>query len=162
MPASWTLQPEQAAQQNAADGSLVARGAPLFLTRGIITPFRRDEKSDFANDDDVDVVRSNVEQVLGTMARSETGVGGELPWRTEFGSLMHLARHRNNNVVLQEILRSYVTSALARWETRARVTDVQVSSSGRALRAQVLFNVVDRSGNVIARDQRAQLPLLSK
>jgi phage baseplate assembly protein W len=52
---------------------------------------------------------------------------GELPWRTEFGSLVHLLRHQKNEAVLQELARVYVVDAFKRWEPRVQVTSVQVT-----------------------------------
>jgi phage baseplate assembly protein W len=52
---------------------------------------------------------------------------GELPWRTEFGSLLHLLRHQKNDAVLQELARAHVADALKRWEPRVQLTSVQVT-----------------------------------
>jgi uncharacterized protein len=52
---------------------------------------------------------------------------GELPWRTEFGSLLHLLCHQKNDRVLQELARVYVVDALKRWEPRVVVTSVQIA-----------------------------------
>ena len=48
----------------------------------------------------------------------------ELPWRTEFGSLLHLLRHQRSAAVLEELARVYVVDALKRWEPRVVVTAV--------------------------------------
>jgi len=50
-----------------------------------------------------------------------------LPWRTEFGSLLHLLRHQKNDAVLQELARVHVADALKRWEPRVQLTSVQVT-----------------------------------
>jgi phage baseplate assembly protein W len=52
---------------------------------------------------------------------------GEIPWRTDFGSLLHLLRHQKNDRVLEELGRVYVVDALKRWEPRVIVTSVQVA-----------------------------------
>ena len=59
------------------------------------------------------------------MAASEF-TPGELPWRTEFGSGLHLLRHQKNDALLQELARIHVVDALKRW-LRVRVTSVQIS-----------------------------------
>lgn len=97
-----------------------------FLGFGPIRPFRRDRKSDFAAAGGEALVRSAVGQILGTMAASDF-TQGELPWRTEFGSLVHLLRHQKNDAVLQELARVHVVDALKRWEPRVQVTSVQVT-----------------------------------
>lgn len=94
-----------------------------FLGFGLLRPFKRDQKADFAAEGGEQLIRSAVGQVLGTSAASDFTLG-ELPWRTEFGSLLHLLRHQKNDVVLQELARVYVVDALKRWEPRVVVTSV--------------------------------------
>lgn len=96
-----------------------------FLGYGLITPFQRDRKDDFAQDGGAKLVASAVRQVLGTRGATQTSQG-ELPWRTEFGSQLHLLRHVNNDQVAAELARVYVTEAITRWEPRANVTNVEV------------------------------------
>jgi phage baseplate assembly protein W len=97
-----------------------------FLGFGLLRPFRRDRKADFAAAGGEALVRSAVGQILGTMASSDF-TQGELPWRTEFGSLLHLLRHQKNDAVLQELARVHVADALKRWEPRVQLTSVQVT-----------------------------------
>jgi phage baseplate assembly protein W len=97
-----------------------------FLGFGLLRPFRRDRKADFAAAGGEALLRSAVGQILGTMASSDF-TQGELPWRTEFGSLLHLLRHQKNDAVLQELARVYVVDALKRWEPRVQLTSVQVT-----------------------------------
>ena len=142
--AQFTLQQVTAA---AAATELVGndQGQPPFLRRGIITPFRRDQKADFANDSGVELIRSNVRQVLGTKGPGSNG-SGELPWNTEFGSLMHTLRHQNNNPVLEQIALVHVVEALARWEPRVNITDVSIERNRRVLTIAIRFDVIDVSG----------------
>lgn len=100
--------------------------AQEFLGAGILRPFRRDQKSDFAAAGGEALIRSAVGQVLGTMCSSDF-TQGELPFRSEFGSLLYLLRHQRNDNVLQELARVYVVDALKRWEPRVVVTGVQVT-----------------------------------
>jgi uncharacterized protein len=71
---------------------------------------------------------------------------GELPWRTEFGSLPHLLRHQKNDRVLQELARVYVVDALKRWEPRVVVTSMQIAreqQDGEDVRAiRLRYNVI--------------------
>jgi uncharacterized protein len=99
---------------------------PDFLGFGLLRPFRRDLRSDFAAAGGEQVIRSAVGQILGTVGASEV-TDGELPWRTEFGSLLTRLRHQRNDYVLQELARVYVVDALQRWEPRVRVTEVGVT-----------------------------------
>ncbi len=117
MPVSvtWPLAPDAASAAETA--GLVGRGQPKFLGRGIVLPFRRDAKSDFANDTGLAVIKASIRQILLTQARTPQG-GGEIPWRVDFGSWLHLVRHRRNAVVTRELVRVYVVDALKRSSVR--------------------------------------------
>ena len=101
-----------------------------FLGFGPIRPFRRDLRSDFAAAGGEQLVRSAVGQILGTVGSSELS-NGELPWRTEFGSVLTRLRHQKNDHVLTELARVYVVDALERWEPRIVVTAVSVTRQVR-------------------------------
>ena len=72
----------------AAAAAQVEVGAPPFALRGIVPPCRRDEKNDYANDVGVNLIRSNVRQILITKGGTDQQAG-EIPWLTEFGSQIH-------------------------------------------------------------------------
>ncbi len=116
-----------------------------FLGFGLLRPFRRDQKADFAAAGAETVIRSAVGQILGTMGASDF-TQGELPWRTEFGSLLHLLRHQKNDTVLQELARVYVVDALKRWEPRVVVTSVQATREQQdgenVLALRLRYNVI--------------------
>lgn len=95
---------------------------------GIIRPFQRDKKGDFANSDAIKLLQSNMGQILGTRASSNSSQG-ELAWRPEFGSLLHQLKHRPNTAATDELARTYVIEAIQRWEPRVRITNVVVSRS---------------------------------
>ena len=88
---------------------------------------------------------SDVGQVLGTRAASSF-TEGELPWRPDFGSLLHQLKHQQNNEILGELARVHVIDALRRWDDRIEVTNVFLERSIRTpnrLLISVEFNVVD-------------------
>jgi len=97
-----------------------------FLGFGLVRPFRRDARADFLAAGGEQAIRSAVGQILGTVGASEM-TQGEIPWRTEFGSLLHRLRHQKNDSLLQELARVYVVDALKRWEPRIIVTDVRIT-----------------------------------
>jgi phage baseplate assembly protein W len=89
-----------------------------FLGTGIVTPFQRDLKNDFTNASGLDDVKSCVGQILGTRSADPGHVEkGELEWRSDFGSLIHLALHRKN-AILDDLVRVRTIDALKRWEPR--------------------------------------------
>lgn len=88
-------------------------------SRNLLTPFRRDKKSDFASGTGEDLLASKVRQTLLTEGATQRS-SGELPWRTNFGSSLTLLRHQRNDVVLKELSRVYVRDALRRWMPGAR------------------------------------------
>lgn len=112
---------------------------------GLLRPFRRDQKADFAAAGGEQLVRSAVGQILGTVGSSDF-TQGELPWRTDFGSLLHVLRHQRNDNVLQELARVYVVDAIKRWEPRVVVTSVQVSREPQdgenVLAIRLRYNVI--------------------
>lgn len=147
---SFPLLPElPAAPPSSAPGAELegpARGTGNeFLGFGLLRPFRRDLKADFAADGGERLIRSAVGQILGTMAGSDF-TQGELAWRTEFGSLLHLLRHQKNDAVLQELARVYVVDALKRWEPRVVVTSVNVTRERQdgenVLALRLRYNVI--------------------
>jgi phage baseplate assembly protein W len=117
---------------------------------GLLRPFQRDGRSDFASAGGEAVVRSAVGQVLGTIGGSDF-TQGELPWRTEFGSLLHLLRHQKNDHVPQELARVNVVDALKRWEPRVQVTSVEMTrkrlDGENILSIRLRYSLVSRPGN---------------
>jgi uncharacterized protein len=119
-----------------------------LLGRGLSIPFRRDRQRDFAAASGEALVRSAVAQVLGTVGASDF-TQGEMPWRTEFGSLLHLLRHQKNDVALREMAKVYVQDALRRWEPRIMVTRLDAErlddSAGSKLVLRLRYNVIQRN-----------------
>jgi phage baseplate assembly protein W len=93
---------------------------------GLTRPFRRDQR-DFAAAGGEQLIRSAVGQILGTIGASEF-IQGEVPWRTDFGSSLHVLQLQRNGPVLRELARVYVIDALKRWEPRVVATSVESTS----------------------------------
>ena len=119
---------------------------PLFLGFGLLRPFVRDQKLDFASAGGVKLIQSAVGQILGTVGASDF-TQGELDWRTEFGSTLHLLRHQNNDDVLQELARIFVIEALRRFEPRIILTETRVTRESKdgenVLAIRIRYNVID-------------------
>ncbi len=138
-----------------------------FLGKGLIIPFERDRKSDFASATELVLLKSAIQQTLGTVGASDF-TQGEVPWRTEFGSLLHLLRHQANDVALQELAKVYVTDALRNFNPRIVVTSlgVQRIEDGQfnRLLIRLRYSAIQRNvpGNIVlfeAIDQDVFVPL---
>ena len=168
--ATWNLLPNLPTTPDvqAEDTAAQAAGSLIFLGNGLLRPFRRDEKADFANASGEDLVRSAVGQVLGTRSSSAQAIG-ELPWRPEFGSLLYTLRHSNNNDALEQIAQSYVIDALRKWEPRVNVTgfginrrESIVGGGDDILEVIVQYDIIDRNvsgNNVILGGQQSIIEL---
>lgn len=152
--------PAPAASSGAAIGRPIGvRMDRAFLGFGLLAPFRRDLKGDFAAAGEEALVRSCVGQVLGTRCASPDGrLQGELPWRPAFGSLLYLLRHRNLDETTSQLARVYAAEAIERWEPRYRLREVRLSTESSIaggpldiLRVRVLGAIVSSNiaGNQI-------------
>ena len=138
----------------------------VFFGSGITRPFRRDKKTDFASESGLDLIRSQVGQVLGTRASSNFSQG-ELPWNPQFGSLLHLLKHRNTFDGTKELAHVYVIEALKKYVPRIRVKEVDISISSATagafnqLNIFVVYDVLDsqQSDNVVVEDVAQQVQI---
>lgn len=137
-----------------------AKGQLPRLGFGLLRPFVRDQKNDFAAGGGVALVTACVGQVLGTRA-SSPGAAGELPWRPRLGTKLQRLRHKNNKPLLAELARLDVAEALRRYEPRARVRAVERTElpSRRGFGLVVVFDVVSQGGTTLATGQRVLVDL---
>ncbi len=122
----------------------MATQSPAFLGAGLLRPFVRDQKQDFANAAGVDLVRACVGQILGTRASDDSGEHqGELEWKPDFGSKLYLLKHRRGPL-LSELARFYVVEALGRWEPR--VTSIRAAAAfdrlERLLTVDLVYDII--------------------
>lgn len=128
-----------------AEVSEFERGTSNVIGRGVIRPFRR-VNSDFQSGTGVDLIRSAVALVLGTTCSSKT-TQGELPWRTEFGSLLQLTRLRNNDSALKHFAEHYIGDALLRWVPALRITSIEARPTQKQkLVLHIKYDYVDAAG----------------
>jgi len=118
-----------------------------FLGAGLLIPFRRGA-SDFVNGSDVELVKASVAQILGTRA-AVGDMGGDLPWRPDFGCKLWVLRNRKNDPTLQAQAVAFVYEAF-QWEPRAEVTAIQVEEQGDPNLLQILVRYRVISENVDA------------
>lgn len=100
---------------------MVRAMAAKLPERGVNDTLLRDKKNDYASVVGADCVRAHIRQILGTKR-------GEIPWRPTFGSRLHLLLHAMNNPAASSIAAYYVLEALALWEPRVVVSDVQAGA----------------------------------
>jgi len=106
--------------------------------RVVTAPFRRDQKRDFASGAGRALLKSKVIQVLFTEG-STARTSGELPWRTAFGSGVHLLRHQRNDDVLRELALVRVRDGLARWAPGIQITDLSVTRKDATLTIRIRY-----------------------
>lgn len=125
----------------------VARVDGKLFGHGLLRPLRRDDAGDFASGTGVALVRAAVGLVLGTVCSSDT-THGELPWRPEFGSLLHVLRLRNVDDTLADLARYLVVDALSKWVPAVRIVSVSITQQSQtyALYLRVVYDVMDRTG----------------
>lgn len=114
---------------------------------GILVPFRRDKKRDWASGTGGSLLRSKVAQALMTEGTTPQSAG-ELPWRSQFGSGLTLLRHQKNDETLQELARIYVRDTLRRWVPEATVVEVQARRDVSRLHLLVHFKTADSFDNI--------------
>lgn len=172
MPAFYPL--IQPAPPSVLSGSTLLSPPPVnanaaFLGFGLLSPFRRDLKQDFANAGGVELIKSCVAQILGTQCAydgANVQAQGELLWRPAFGALLYRLRHMKQGPTLNELARVYVVDALARWEPRVSVTSSTTvfGPLQRALIIDLVYDVIQQNvpGNaVVLQDvqQTVNIPL---
>lgn len=116
----------------------------MTSARGLLTPFRRDRKRDFASGDGDALLASKVLQVLATEGATLRS-SGELPWRTAFGTPLQLLRHQRNDAALAELARVYIRDALRRWVPEAEVIAVVAERDAASLTLRVRFRASARA-----------------
>jgi phage baseplate assembly protein W len=112
---------------------------------GLLIPFRRDRKRDFASGAGEDLLVSKVLQALLTEGATPQS-SGELPWRTSFGSGLHVLRHLRNEAALADLARVYVRDCLKRWVPEAELVGVTATRDGATLQLKVRFRAAKDAG----------------
>jgi len=125
---------------------------------GLLTPFRRDRKRDFASGSGADLLASKVLQALMTNGATPRS-SGELPWRTAFGAGLELLRHQRNDAALAELARVHVRDALRRWVPEAELVEVAVSREDAKLQLRVRFRPARRRGRSMDTPDEVSVPL---
>lgn len=81
--------------------------------QGLICPFQRDGKGDFAHESGVGLVNSNLAEAIGIIGPIGSSPG-EVPWRGGLGSQLHTLRHRHLHSDLLQATASHMVAGAAR------------------------------------------------
>lgn len=107
--------------------------------RGIVCPFQRDGKGDFANQSGLTLLSSDVSELLGIMGPS-ADQPGELPWRGDLGTRLIVLKHRGLHKELTRATAEHMSAgAIRAWEPRVRVEPTLVEADGDTLRVYVRY-----------------------
>jgi len=108
--------------------------------RGIVCPFQRDGKGDFANDTGIRLLRSDIEELVGIIGSTPTEPG-ELPWDPDRGSRIRSLRHRRLHLEMTRALaEQYTATPIRVYERRVRVGPVTVKrDQDRTLQINLTF-----------------------
>ena len=158
----WPIVNQSMGSTSGAVQDVETGATPVFIGFGLIRPFQRDMKSDFASAGGERLVRSSVGQILGTKAQGERAFG-ELPWRPDFGSKFYLLKFKKDPV-LSELARVYAQESLRRWEPRIRISSVRpvFSRDRREMRVRIKFDVIDVNvpgNNVLIPSLETEVPV---
>ena len=86
--------------------------------KGIVTPFQRDGKGDFAHDSGLRLLKDDIGELLGIIGPTPTKPG-ELPWDPDRGSAIRSLRHRRMHLEMTRALAEQYTSRPVRlYESR--------------------------------------------
>lgn len=150
---SWTLPtPVSTPAQTTTPAAAPLVRRARFQARGLLVPFQRDGKGDFANGSGDAFWVSKVLQVLAMKP-------GECDWAPKLGCDIHKARHKNDTPILRAMIRSSIQEAFTNWLPSLVLTDVLFRAEGRALHVEVWFNEWSGAGKRFAEDLTATVPV---
>lgn len=91
----------------------LANASPTVTGRGLLLPFRRNQRDDFANGTGRELWQSRVELLLSVDGPTETSTG-EIAWRPDEGTAIRLLRHKNNTSILRSMAEAYIRQGFQR------------------------------------------------
>lgn len=143
-------------------GQPATASEPAQQALGLSLPLTR-ESQDFASSELEELVRASITQILGVRA-DDGRAYGELPWRPEFGSLLHHLQFMNVDETFRALVETRVIGAISRWEPRCRVKRVvveRVDSEGGVRAIVHVHYVIVQTGTATAVSgaQRVDVPI---
>jgi hypothetical protein len=118
---------------------------------GIVCPFQRDSKGDFAHDAGRRLLASDIGELFGILGPAGA-TGGEVPWRMELGSRLSVLRHRHvHSEMVRATAEAMTAGVIQRWEPRVRLgpTAVEPGDDGVSINVRLSYTPIgDRQGAV--------------
>lgn len=144
--ASYLLEPDPSplpTSPTTSSGDVVPNQAPFTAARGLLLPFQRNQRNDFANGTGSELWSTRVRLLLSTHGPTERGPG-EIPWRPNDGAPLRLLRHQNNTPMLREMARHYIIDAFRRSLPGVFLTEIGTPvRAGNVLQIEIRFDVVE-------------------
>lgn len=107
---------------------------------GIVCPFQRDGKGDFANTEGLDLLKSDIGELIGIIGPTP-GRAGELPWNTEIGSTVTLLKHRGlNSELFRATAEQFIYGPVRTYEDRARPGKTEITKDFETGTATIRFS----------------------
>jgi uncharacterized protein len=115
---------------------------------GLLLPFIRDRKRDFASASGAELDRTKVKLILGTEGPSERAPG-ELVYMSSFGSLLQQLRHAGQVAGVEEVYRALTNDALKTWAPGLVAKHVVVVPVGTRTRVTIYVNRMTATGQSV-------------
>lgn len=103
--------------------------------KGLAYPFKAGTTAIPAPVTDAELVKQSLQQILGTQK-------GERVMRPQFGCDIQQYVFENNDDLLEQLLRTEITTAISRWEPRAQLDNIVVERDDTTLVVTILYTVV--------------------
>ena len=112
---------------------------------GILCPFRRDGKGDFANEEGLPLLKSDIGELLGIIGPTQNQPG-ELPWDGSRGSRLLILKHRHiNSEMVRALAEQMASGTIRKYEPRVRVGPTNIVTDGETLKISVSYMPISHS-----------------
>ena len=103
--------------------------------KGMAFPFKQSNTSIPAAVTDAELVQQSLLQILNTNR-------GERVMRPNFGCNLQQYVFENNDDLLEQLMRTEISSAISRWEPRAQLDNIVLQRNDTTLAVTVVYTVV--------------------
>jgi len=134
-----------------------------ILGYGLITPFRR-ASNDFETGGGVELIKSSLRTILGTVGASGTTLG-ELPFNQGLGTKLPFIKGTNlDSPEMEELARYHVVDAIRRNEPRVRLKQVRFIKNREnfQLTIKLRYDIIDRNtsdNRVVVKDVEQEVAI---